>query len=38
LVEYFSFRDIPGTGSCTERAAFRSVGLAPHVAETIGVS
>src|SRR6266850_107047 len=39
LVEYFSFRDVPGTGLCRERAAFRSVGLpTPHVAETIGVS
>ncbi|MEH2563273.1 5-aminolevulinate synthase [Bradyrhizobium sp. AZCC 2289] len=39
LVEDFSFRDVPGTGSCRERAAFRSVGLpAPHVAETIGVN
>src|SRR6266436_9512871 len=38
LVEYFSFRDVPGTGSCRERAAFRSVGLpTPHVADTIGV-
>jgi 5-aminolevulinate synthase len=39
LVEYFSLRDAPGTGSRREGAAFRSVGLpAPHVAETIGVS
>ena len=39
LVEYFSFRDVPGTGSCRERAAFRNLGLpTPQVAETIGVS
>ena len=39
LVEYFSFRDVPGKGSCRERAAFRSVGLpTPQVAETISVS
>jgi 5-aminolevulinate synthase len=39
LVEYFSFRDVPGTGSCRERAAFRSVGLpTPQVAKTIDVS
>ena len=38
LVEHFSFCDVPGTVSCRERAAFRSVGLqAPHVAATIGV-
>src|SRR4029077_18336134 len=38
LVEHFSFCEVPGTGSCRERAAFRSVGLrAPHVAATIGV-
>ena len=39
LVEHFSVRDVPGTGSCRERAAFRSVGPpTPHVAETIGVN
>jgi 5-aminolevulinate synthase len=39
LVEYFSFHDVPGTGPCRERAAFRSFGLpTPHVAETIGVT
>ena len=38
LVEKFSFRDVPDTGSCGQRAAFRSVGLpTSHVAETIGV-
>jgi 5-aminolevulinate synthase len=39
LVEHFSFRDVPGTGSCRERAPFRSGALpTPHLAETIGVS
>ena len=39
LVEYFSFRGVPGTGSCRERATFDSVGIpAPDVAETIGVN
>jgi 5-aminolevulinate synthase len=39
LVEHFSFRDVPGTRSCRERAAFRSGALpTPHFPETIGVS
>jgi 5-aminolevulinate synthase len=38
LVEHFSFRDVAGTGSYSERAAFHSVGLpAPHVGDTVGV-
>lgn len=38
LVEYFS-RDVPGIGSCRERAAFRSIGRpTPRVTEAIGMS
>src|SRR4029077_16502768 len=34
LVEHFSFRDVPGTRSCRERAAFRSGALpTPHFPE-----
>jgi len=39
LVEHFSFRDVPGTLSFRERAAFRSGTLpTPHFPEAIGVS
>jgi 5-aminolevulinate synthase len=39
LVEHFSSRDVSGTKSCREQAAFRSVWLpTPHVAETIDIT
>jgi 5-aminolevulinate synthase len=39
LVEHFSFRDVPGTRSFRERAAFNSGTLpTPHFPEAIGVS
>jgi 5-aminolevulinate synthase len=39
LVEHFAFRDVPGTVSCSERAALRSGALpTPQLVETISVS